>query len=104
MGNFFSGVYLLWLRPIILLPRLETTTLRDTSMVLISLKSFNWETKEISYRLLLQPLIVWLERPLIILMGRWHTFLNYDTRIYSTFYRIQYLLTFFQPFIKELLW
>lgn len=45
MGNFFSGVYLLCLRPIILLPRLETTTLHDTSMVLISLKSFNWETK-----------------------------------------------------------
>lgn len=43
MGN--SSVYLLWLRPIILLHRLETTTLHDTTMFLISLKSFNWETK-----------------------------------------------------------
>lgn len=45
MGKFFSSVYLLWLRPIILLHQLETTTLHDTTMFLISLKSFNWETK-----------------------------------------------------------
>lgn len=45
MGNFFSSVYFLWLRPIILLHQLETATLHDTTVFLISPKSFNWETK-----------------------------------------------------------
>lgn len=47
MGDFifFSSIYFFWLRPIMLLHWLETTTLHDTTMVLIRLKSFYWETK-----------------------------------------------------------
>lgn len=45
MGKFISYISLLWLRLTILLHWLETTTLHDTTMVLISLKSLHRETK-----------------------------------------------------------